>query len=54
MSRYKYSSDYEREQTQKYEGTYTAEEIELNKKLYDECYKEYCKTCNDCLLSAEL
>lgn len=35
-----YINDYEREQTQKYEGTYSYEEIELNKKLYEECSKE--------------
>lgn len=40
MSEYKYKNDYEKEETQKYEGTYTPEEIELNKKLMDECSKE--------------
>lgn len=35
-----YMNDYEREQTQKYEGIYSPEEIELNKKLYEECQKE--------------
>ena len=35
MSNYKYSSEYEREETQKYDGTYTPEQIELNKKLYE-------------------
>ena len=39
MPGYKYLNDYEREQTQKYEGAYTSEEIELNKRLYEECYK---------------
>ena len=37
---YKYMNDYEREQTQKYEGIYTDEEVELNKRLYEECSKE--------------
>lgn len=41
MSEYKYVNDYEREETQKYEGTYTPEEIELNKKLFDVCSKEH-------------
>lgn len=40
MSEYKYINNYEREETQKYEGTYTPEEIELNKKLSHECSKE--------------
>ncbi|MBE6630234.1 MAG: hypothetical protein E7624_05225 [Ruminococcaceae bacterium] len=40
MSEFKYRNDYERDETQKYEGTYTSEEIELNKKLFDECAKE--------------
>ena len=40
MTEYKYLNDYERECTQKYEGTYTPEEIELNKMLKEECYKE--------------
>lgn len=35
-----YINDYEREETQKYEGVYTPEEIELNKKLLEECLKE--------------
>ena len=39
MSEYKYYNDYEREWTQKYEGTYTHEEVELNKRLYEECLK---------------
>ena len=39
MGEFKYRSDYERDETQKYEGTYTSEEIELNKKLFDECAK---------------
>ncbi len=33
-------NEYEIEHTAKYEGTYTAEEVELNKKLYEECSKE--------------
>lgn len=40
MSEYKYINDYEREETQKYEGIYTSEEIELNNKLLNECLKE--------------
>ena len=40
MSEYKYINDYEREWTQKYEGTYTPKEIELNKKLKEECSKD--------------
>lgn len=40
MGGYEYTNDYEREHTQKYEGIYTPEEIELNKKLYEECQKE--------------
>lgn len=40
MGEYQYVSDYEREHTQKYVGAYTPEEIELNKKLYEECFKE--------------
>ena len=40
MTEYKYINEYEREWTQKYEGTYTSEEIELNKKLKEECSKE--------------
>ncbi len=40
MSEYSYINEYEREWTQKYEGTYTSEEIELNKKLLEECSKE--------------
>ena len=40
MGEYEYTNDYEREHTQKYEGIYTPEEIELNKKLYEECQKE--------------
>ena len=34
MSEYQYANDYEREETQKYEGTYTPEEIQLNNKLF--------------------
>lgn len=37
---YQYRDDHERKETQKYEGIYTAREIELNKKLYEECFKE--------------
>ena len=40
MDQYVYSNDYEKEQTQKYEGVYTPEEIELNRKLYAECSKD--------------
>ena len=40
MSEYNYSNELERERTQKYEGTYTSEEIELNKKLLEECDKK--------------
>lgn len=32
--------DYQKEHTEKFEGIYTAEEIELNNKLYEECSKE--------------
>ena len=41
MSEYKYINDYEREETQKYEDTYTPAEIELNKKLFDACAEEH-------------
>ena len=41
MSDYNYTDDYEREYTKKYEGIYTSEEIELNKKLKEECTKEH-------------
>ena len=41
MSEFKYRNDYERDETQKYEGIYTSQEIELNKKLFDECSKEH-------------
>ena len=37
----KYQNDYERDETQKYEGVYTSAEKELNKKLYDECQKKH-------------
>lgn len=37
MSEYNYINDYEREQTQKYEGVYSPNEIELNKKLREAC-----------------
>ena len=40
MSEFEYINDYERECTQKYEGIYTPEEIELNKKLLEACDKE--------------
>ncbi len=33
-------SEYKRFHTEKYEGAYTAKEVELNNKLYDECLKE--------------
>lgn len=39
MGEYEYRNDYEREHTQQYEGIYTPEEIELNKKLFAECQK---------------
>ncbi|WP_418545935.1 hypothetical protein [Ruminococcus bromii] len=41
MPDYNYTNDYEREYTKKYEGIYTSEEIELNKKLKEECTKEH-------------
>ncbi len=41
MGDFEYRNDYEREATQKYEGTYTPEEIELNKRLFHECAKEH-------------
>ncbi len=40
MPEYTYINDYEREWTQKYEGTYTPDEIELNIALKEECNKE--------------
>ena len=40
MSEYKYINDDEREWSQKYEGAYTPKEIELNKKLKEECSKD--------------
>lgn len=40
MSEYNYSNDYEREHTQKYEGTYSTEEIELNNKLFEACAQD--------------
>lgn len=40
MSEFKYINEYERDETQKYEGTYSAEEVELNKRLLAECSKE--------------
>lgn len=39
MSKYSYINDYERECTEKYEGAYTQKEVELNKKLFEECSK---------------
>ena len=39
MSEYEYINDYEREETEKYEGVYTSEEISLNKRLLAECQK---------------
>lgn len=41
MCEYKYTNEYEREETQKYEGTYTPGEIQLNRKLFEECAKEH-------------
>lgn len=40
MPGYNYKSEYERECLEKYEGTYTYKEIELNKKLLEECSKD--------------
>lgn len=40
MTEYHYIDDYEREWTQKYEGTYTPEEIERNRQLEKECGKD--------------
>lgn len=40
MAEYQYSNQYEREETQKYEGIYTPEEIELNQKLQQLCSHE--------------
>ena len=40
MTNYEYNSDLERQETQEYEDVYSAEEIELNKKLYEECFKK--------------
>ncbi len=40
MIEYIYTNDYERNETQKYEGTYTSEEIALNRRLYEECSKD--------------
>ena len=40
MNGYEYSNDYEQKETQKYEGTYTPEEIELNKKLLEACAED--------------
>jgi len=43
MSEYTYIDDYEREWTQKYEGIYTPEEVNLNNKLKKECSKDRSK-----------
>lgn len=40
MPVYRYMNDWERTQTQKYEGTYTPGEIELNIRLKEECAKD--------------
>ena len=40
MGDYKYINDYEKEEIRKYAEGYSFEEVELNKKLYDECSKE--------------
>lgn len=40
MTGYIYANEYEREETQKYEGTYTPEEIALNKKLNEACSED--------------
>ena len=40
MIEYKYTDEYEKQGTEKYEGVYTPVEIKLNKKLYEECHKE--------------
>lgn len=40
MGEYRYANDTERKETQKYEGLYSHEEIELNKRLYDECSRD--------------
>ena len=40
MPEYTCINEAEREWTQKYEGTYTPEEIKLNKQLYEECSKD--------------
>ncbi len=40
MPEYTYIDDYEREWTQKFEGSYTPEEVELNKQLKEECDKD--------------
>ena len=40
MNGYEYSNDYEQKETQKYEGIYTPEEIELNKKLIGACAED--------------
>lgn len=39
MTPYEYVNEHERQATQKYEGTYTPEEIELNRQLKEECSK---------------
>ena len=40
MGDYKYINDYEKEEIRKYAEGYSFEEVELNKKLYDECSKK--------------
>lgn len=40
MEPYTYKDECEREETQKYEGTYSIEEIELNRRLLEECEKK--------------
>ena len=41
MEKYKYMNESEKRKTQPYEGIYTPEEIELHKKLYEECSKKH-------------
>ena len=40
MNGYEYSNEKEQKETQKYEGIYTPEEIELNKKLIGACAED--------------
>lgn len=40
MSEYNYINEYERKETEKYEGIYSSDEINLNIKLNEECSKE--------------